>query len=482
MIVRPERPLRVARALPPPPVALQRRRQAGGDEQQQRRRRCRRRGHALEIRRLCAGQCLVPSRSRARTRRARRWRGRTTRIFRRVAPAAAAHAAACRGRVRLRARRRRHRRRRRRRPPASGRRGCALAAAAARRGRRQSRANASGTSRDDLILVALGHSIRSLDLPLSLFDDLLSAFGQDTMTTRYASWARRARLLPPLGESGRPARAAHRRLSRRRARSIVGRAVHGAAADELLAGLRPRLARRPAVRAARRDAARAARARPIWAAASLTPAWARALERLRRRDARRVSTRAVRVCDGVAGRLRFELRLTWLGGRRILERVDRRTRRSAAAPADARRGATSPRARSGAPRAGGRGRLMARKTSFYYAFLVLPAEQRRAIIAVWDFCRAVDDAVDESRTSARDAGVRARRSLLARGAGALLRRRRAGDAAGPQLAAVHRARSTCRARRSRTSSTAWRWTSIRRATRPSTTCSNTAGASRRRSA
>jgi phytoene synthase len=39
---------------------------------------------------------------------------------------------------------------------------------------------------------------------------------------------------------------------------------------------------------------------------------------------------------------------------------------------------------------------MARKTSFYYAFLVLPKEQRRAIIAVWDFCRAVDDAVDES--------------------------------------------------------------------------------------
>src|SRR5450759_5417565 len=38
---------------------------------------------------------------------------------------------------------------------------------------------------------------------------------------------------------------------------------------------------------------------------------------------------------------------------------------------------------------------MARKTSFYYSFLVLPAAQRQAIIAVWDFCRAVDDAVDE---------------------------------------------------------------------------------------
>lgn len=37
---------------------------------------------------------------------------------------------------------------------------------------------------------------------------------------------------------------------------------------------------------------------------------------------------------------------------------------------------------------------MARDTNFYYSFLVLPAEKRRAIVAVWDFCRAVDDAVD----------------------------------------------------------------------------------------
>jgi phytoene synthase len=38
---------------------------------------------------------------------------------------------------------------------------------------------------------------------------------------------------------------------------------------------------------------------------------------------------------------------------------------------------------------------MARDTNFYYSFLVLPASQRHAIVAVWDFCRAVDDAVDE---------------------------------------------------------------------------------------
>jgi len=38
---------------------------------------------------------------------------------------------------------------------------------------------------------------------------------------------------------------------------------------------------------------------------------------------------------------------------------------------------------------------MSRDTSFYYSFLVLPPHKRAAIIAVWDFCRAVDDAVDE---------------------------------------------------------------------------------------
>ena len=44
---------------------------------------------------------------------------------------------------------------------------------------------------------------------------------------------------------------------------------------------------------------------------------------------------------------------------------------------------------------------MTRKTSFYYSFLVLPADQRRAIIAVFDFCRAVDDSVDLETDPAR---------------------------------------------------------------------------------
>ena len=44
---------------------------------------------------------------------------------------------------------------------------------------------------------------------------------------------------------------------------------------------------------------------------------------------------------------------------------------------------------------------MTRKTSFYYSFLVLPAEQRRAITAVFDFCRVIDDSVDLETDASR---------------------------------------------------------------------------------
>ena len=54
---------------------------------------------------------------------------------------------------------------------------------------------------------------------------------------------------------------------------------------------------------------------------------------------------------------------------------------------------------------------MARKTSFYYSFLVLPAEERRAIVAVWDFCRAVDDAVDEVEVDGAGDVATARQSV-----------------------------------------------------------------------
>jgi phytoene synthase len=58
--------------------------------------------------------------------------------------------------------------------------------------------------------------------------------------------------------------------------------------------------------------------------------------------------------------------------------------------------------------------MMSRDTSFYYSFLVLPAEQRDAIVAVWDFCRAVDDAADEARAGEEEREVARWREEVAR--------------------------------------------------------------------
>jgi phytoene synthase len=58
--------------------------------------------------------------------------------------------------------------------------------------------------------------------------------------------------------------------------------------------------------------------------------------------------------------------------------------------------------------------MSGRDTNFYYSFLVLPSEKRRAIVAVWDFCRAVDDAVDEAPVAAPAGDPRSGREQLVR--------------------------------------------------------------------
>ena len=98
-----------------------------------------------------------------------------------------------------------------------------------------------------------------------------------------------------------------------------------------------------------------------------------------------------------------------------------------------------------------------RATSFYYSFLVLPAEKREAIVAVWDFCRAVDDAVDEERDD--DGGSRARARAVARRARAALRRTRAAHPAGPRAPSCYPAVQPSAVARSRISSMASPWIS-----------------------
>jgi phytoene synthase len=59
---------------------------------------------------------------------------------------------------------------------------------------------------------------------------------------------------------------------------------------------------------------------------------------------------------------------------------------------------------------------VARDTNFAYSFLALSKQRREAITAVWDFCRAVDDEVDEHEErpiEVRRAGLRRWREELA---------------------------------------------------------------------
>lgn len=188
------------------------------------------------------------------------------------------------------------------------------------------RAAAAGTAADDgtdegAIFAALEQTMAARGLPLDLFTDLLSAFRQDVDVTRYPTWLA---LMDYCRRSANPVGRLVLRISGRDDAALdassdafctalqltnfwqdlerdwrKGRvylpadvmAAHGASeADIARGGMTPALA------AALRDAA--ARTRNLFE-------WGRF------------------VCDAVRGRLGLELRATWLGGTRILDRLER---------------------------------------------------------------------------------------------------------------------------------------------------------------
>src|SRR5437763_6892686 len=175
--------------------------------------------------------------------------------------------------------------------------------------------------RDEMIALAIGHSIRSFDLPLQLFDDLLSAFGQDTMTTRYASWTD---VFDYCRRSANPIGRLVLRIAGYRDEAL------DRSSDALCTALqltnfwqdfgRDWRAGRLYVPREVQDACGATE--EMLGPGRLDPAWVRAI------DACVAFTRGKfaegrPVCQGVRGRLGLELRFTWLGGLRILERVER---------------------------------------------------------------------------------------------------------------------------------------------------------------
>ena len=173
----------------------------------------------------------------------------------------------------------------------------------------------------DQIFLAVGATIRACNLPVSLFEDLLSAFRQDTTTHRYETWDG---VLDYCRRSANPVG----RLVLRIAGHADGRL--DASSDALCTALQLTNFWQDIGRDWERgrlyvplddvDACQA-RVRDL-SDRHMTEQWRCALQRVARRT-RDLFRGGRAVCDGVGGRLHLELRMTWLGGVRILDRLER---------------------------------------------------------------------------------------------------------------------------------------------------------------
>jgi squalene synthase HpnC len=177
------------------------------------------------------------------------------------------------------------------------------------------------TSDADAIFVALANTIRERQLPVGLFEDLLSAFRQDVTTARYDSW-------PDLLDYCR------------RSANPVGRLVLRVAGynDDELDRASDAVCTALQLTNFWQDVGHDWRKGRLYVPTSdmrefgartedlemqyVTANWRDVMSLMADRT-RALFDEGRRVCDGVTGRLRFELRLTWLGGRRILDALER---------------------------------------------------------------------------------------------------------------------------------------------------------------
>jgi len=170
------------------------------------------------------------------------------------------------------------------------------------------------------VFLALRHSIEECRLPVQLLHDLISAFKQDVTVKRYATWDD---LMDYCRRSANP----------------VGRLVLRIAGYD-----------RPELNAASDAVCTALQLTNFWqdlevdwakgrlyipsstwqaagaverdlTARCMTPAWRTAMKDAARRT-RELFRAGSPVCDGVQGRLRWELRATWLGGTKILDKLE----------------------------------------------------------------------------------------------------------------------------------------------------------------
>jgi squalene synthase HpnC len=170
------------------------------------------------------------------------------------------------------------------------------------------------------VFTALSETMAVHSLDVTLFDDLLSAFRQDVVTTRYETWER---LLDYCRRSANPIGRLVLAVTGYRDRALDLRSDSVCTALQLTNFWQD----------LERDWAKGRLYVPLEVARAagaeerdldarrMTPAWRAALHEVADRT-RQLFLDGRSVADGVTGRLKWELRATWLGGVRILDRLE----------------------------------------------------------------------------------------------------------------------------------------------------------------
>ena len=171
------------------------------------------------------------------------------------------------------------------------------------------------------VFAAVGATMRTCALPQGLFEDLVSAFRQDITVTRYASWAD---LLDYCRRSANPVGRLVLRIGGWRS-DALDEASDAVCTALQLTNFWQDLSvdwSRGRLYVPGEERLRAGAALESLDRGEITPAWSQALGACAART-RQLFDRGRAVCDGVSGRLRWELRFTWLGGVRVLDRLER---------------------------------------------------------------------------------------------------------------------------------------------------------------
>ena len=177
-----------------------------------------------------------------------------------------------------------------------------------------------GLDPHDRLFLALGATIRTCHLPVALFDDLLDAFRQDITTTRYATWDD---VLDYCRRSANPVGRIVLRIAGHDSESL------DRSSDALCTALQLTNFWQDLERDWRKGRLyvpmdeieqRGARTEDL-DDRRMTDAWRLALRAVAGRT-RGLFADGRHVCGAVGGRLGYELRMTWLGGMRILDRLE----------------------------------------------------------------------------------------------------------------------------------------------------------------